>query len=1110
LLKVLFVHWQCTRVPSYLSRHAPRSQEFLTVKKISLCIAILLFALMARAQVANNTSLVGTVTDSSGRVVVGAKVIGINRETKVEYSGTTNPEGYYSIPFVNPGNYDVMVTTSGFKKVTATGVVVTINLAVRTDVVLTVGSDNIEVNVSADTPALSTDDALLGETVDQEKVHDLPINGRQALSLAQTASNITVSGQALTGNPPGNNASGAGTRGVNNSLTLDGISIMNNLGSTATLVPNPDALSAVQVQNGNYTAQYGDYLGVHINQVTASGTNRIHGTIYDYFQNDALNAKSWLSTSATQKSPVRYNQFGAVVSGPIVIPHLYNGRDKAFFLASYEGLRDTFALFNIGTVLTDRMRTGDFGELTTQLVDPYTKKNYVNNVITEPINPVSAKVLPYLTRANLPGASNNFQGNLPNIVNSNSSLDRIDYNIGDKIRLFARYDWQSVFNETGSINAAGNTYGPTDSRNGVAAYTHIITPNLVNDLRYGYNIVVTRNINYFAQNNIQGAGSALGIPGFTSDVTASNPGLPTITITNYQATAGEDGTNWFQDDRTLTGYDQLSYTHGKHSLMAGVSIRKLTIGRAAVNGARGAFTFNSTYTNDPAADFYLGTFSSGNTPYTQVKGEVGQYRDGFFVQDTWQVSQKLTMQYGLRYELPQVAYSKNGVGRILTPDMTALFPAQGGTLASNAATYPDFPFTAPNHDNIAPRFGFSYRVTDKAVIRGGGGIYYNANHLNAFTLSSSNFPYSNAVTISNPGAGSVPTNTFSNPGAGAVGPVLGTPGTYVSAFTVDYHLQTPRMYQWNVDFGQEVWKNGGLEFQYLGSHSIHLDESFYPNQPQPGPGNVNARRPNQLIGQIRDIRNDGLATYNGLTVVLRQRLVNGLSANLSYTWSHSLDTSADSNSGGTAMYQGHLKLDYGNSNGDIKNRFVGTVTYALPSLVGHNLAIREALGGWQVNAIVDLRTGTPFTVGLSSDVANAGNLGTQRPNYVHAERTTCSRQTVINGGTHASCLDVTAYANPANFTYGNVHRNDTYGPGAANTNLSLFKDFAIREGIQFQLRGEAFNAFNHPNPALVPTGTVNGPSTTLGSSSFGQITAAQTSFTSTGARIVQVAGKINF
>ena len=212
------------------------------------------------------------------------------------------------------------------------------------------------------------------------------------------------------------------------------------------------------------------------------------------------------------------------------------------------------------------------------------------------------------------------------------------------------------------------------------------------------------------------------------------------------------------------------------------------------------------------------------------------------------------------------------------------------------------------------------------------------------------------------------------------------------------------------------------------------------------------------------------------------------------------------------MYQGHLKLDYGNSNGDIRNRFVGTVTYAFPNFASHNWAVRQPLGGWQTNAIVDLRTGTPFNVILSSDVANAGGLGSQRPNFVHTEHTTCGRQTILSqvGTTRASCLDASAYSIPALYTYGNAHRNDSYGPGAANTNLSVFKNFSLYEDVKFQLRVEGFNVFNHPNPALVPLGSTSGASTTLGGPSFGQITAAQTSFTSTGARVLEIAGKINF
>lgn len=1099
--------------------------------------ALFLISLPIRAQVSNNTALVGTVTDPSGSVVAGAKVVGINRETKVQYPGTTNGEGYYSITFINPGIYDVTVTMPGFRTVTASGVIVAINLSVRTDISLSVGSQASEVSISATTPPLSTDDALLGETIESQKVHDLPLNGRHAIDLATTASNITISGNALTGNPPGNRASGSGTRNINNSISLDGISIMNNLITTATLSPNPDALDSVQTQNGNYTAQYGDYLGVHINLVTKTGGNAFHGTAYDYIQNDAFNAKSWLATPTTKKSPLRYNLFGGVLSGPVLIPFLYNGRDKTFFLGSYEGLRNSGATFTTSTVLTNRMRQGDFGELTytsgpsagqfKQLYNPGTRfalcskpdfscaaAAYPNNII--PISPIAAKVLPYLSAPTAPGTTSNWTGNLPNAINEDSTVERVDHNIGDKIRLFGRFAWQGVNNFNQSTNLVNTAYTTTKTRNGAVGYTHIITPKLVNDLRFGFNVVSTQIINQEAQNSDTDAGSQLGIPGFTADVQSGNPGLVDMSIGGsggYQGIA-QDGTNWYQDDRQLTIYDQISYTWGKHNLMGGVSFRKMTIGRSAANTARGKFNFDATLNTaadsngkgvtgggDAAAAFIGGWATSYNSPYFQVKGSIGQWRDGFFGQDTWQISQKLTLQYGLRYELPQVAYSLNGVGRIMDPTLTTLYPAIGGTNPLDAAKYPGFEFSGPSHSNVSPRVGFAYRATDKSVIRGGGGIYYNANQLNSYTLSSTNFPYSAVVTPST-GFGVTPGFTLDQPNVPAPAPWPGPISNPYANFTVDHSLPTARMYQWNLDFGQEVWKDGGFELQYLGSRTIHLDESYYPNQPQPSTVTFSqSRRPNPAIGQIRDIFNDGFATYNGLTAVLRQRVTHGLSTNLSYTWSHSMDTSDSSNDGGSAMWQGHLKLDYGDSGYDIRNRFVGTVTYALPSLDHNSFWIHEALGGWQANAIVDLRGGTALNITTNVDRANTGNLAGQRPNFVHLSKVTCSRATVTGpgGSQKNSCIDATAYAIPDPGTYGNLHRNAIHGPGVANTNFSLFKNFPIWENVAFQLRGEAFNVFNHPNPG--------NPNTTFGGTTFGFITGSNSNF---GARVLQVAGKINF
>jgi hypothetical protein len=1085
---------------------------------------MLLSPLFLRAQVADNTALVGTVTDPTGSVVVGAKVTGVNRDTKVSYTGTTNSEGFYSILFVSPGTYDVSVEMTGFRKMTTSGVVVEINHAVRTDFSLSVGSETSVVSVSADNPPLSTDDALLGETVAEQQVHDLPLNGRRAIDLAATASNITLSGNALTGNPPGVRASGSGTRSINNSISLDGISIMNNLITTATLTPNPDALSAVQTQNGNYTAQYGDYLGVHVNLVSKSGTNNFHGTAYNYLQNDALNAKSWLAKPGDKVNKLRYNMFGGVLSGPVIIPGLYNGRDKTFFLGSYEGLRNNGSTFTTSTVLTNKMRQGDFSEITTQLYNPKTRFTlcpgpdyncpaaaYPGNVV--PVSPVAAKILPYLSTPTASGTANNWTGNLPSQINANSTLDRVDHNIGGKASLFGRFAWQSVNNFNQAVNLANTAYTTTKTRNGAAGYTHIFTPKLVNDLRFGFNVVNTFILNQQAQKGDKTAGSNLGIPGFTADVDSNNPGLVDMMLSSgtYQGIA-QTGTNWYQDDRQLTFYDQISYTMGKHALMAGVSFRKMTIGRSAANTARGQFVFDGTLNKnknvngvgDGAAAFIAGTPTSYNSPFFQVKGSIGQWRDGFFVQDNWQVSQDFTLQLGLRYELPKVAYSLNGVGRIMDPGLTTLYPAIGGTTPLNAQKYPGFEFSGPNHDNISPRVGFSYRATDKIVIRGGGGIYYNANQLNSYTLSSTNYPYSAVVTPS-AGFGTTPAFTLDQPNVPAPVAWPGSASSPYANFSVDHNLPTARMYQWNINLGHEVWRNAGLEFQYLGSRTIHLDQSFYPNQPDPSPiAFSQSRRPNPTIGQIRLIHNDGFATYNGLTVILRQRMTHGLSANLSYTWAHALDTSDSSNDGGTAMWQGHLKLDYGNSLYDIRNRFVGTFTYELPKFEGQNVFVRQVVGGWQANAIVDLRAGVPLNVGITSNQANVGGVGaTQRPNFVHEPHNTCSKATVTGtgGSTKNSCLDITAYSLPAAGTFGNLRRNSVNAPGVANTNFSLFKNFPIWESVTFQLRGEAFNAFNHPNPGS-PNTTWSPTSTT-----FGTINGANTNF---GSRVLQVAGKINF
>ena len=872
-------------------------------KKVLVCSAVTISSASLYAQVANNTSLVGTVRDNTGSVVAGAQVSAVDTATKVAYKATTNDQGFYQIQFVQPGTYDITVQQAGFAKVLSRGTSVVLNMAARTDITLPVGSTSSEVTVTTETPALSTDDALVGETLSAHQVENLPMAGRRVLELAATNPSIIVGPKtSYTGVPPGANYIGAGTREVTNSLTLDGITIMNSLISNSPVTPNADAVGAVQTQTGNYTAQYGAYMGVHINVDTKAGTNSFHGTGFDYVQNTVFNAKNFLTASG-QPTPIQhFNQFGFVLDGPVAIPHLFNGRDKLFFMGSYEGIRQKSQSTTVATLLTPAFQTGDFsalcGTLTAaglcsgkQLVNPVTKVPYAGDRGLS-VSPYAAALLKYYATPNLAGVTNNASVAVPNTFKQDQTLDRVDYALSDKVRLFARYDYQTIASANGNVVPTSASSSPTKNTNGLIAYTHIITPRLINDLRVGFNKFSSNQLNYFYNAGLNNAGTQLGIPGFTADTVNNNPGIPTITITNYTG-LGAEGTNWFQDDRTIHGYDQVSYAFGKHNIMGGADIRRMTIGRAAGNTPRGQFAFNGAYTGDAAADFITGYSNQVTTPVFQVKGSIAEWRNGFFVQDNWQATQKLTVQYGVRYELPLVPYSLNGYGRILNSTYTALIPASTATSGTTFVPTPGFNFHGPNHNLVSPRLGLAYRATDRIVIRGGGGIYYNPNHLNAFTLTATNYPLAASVVYNgNSGTNAVGSLTFANPtgGSGGTGsPVAGTPGTYVSAFTDNYYLPTPRLYQWNADTGVELWNGGALELQYLGSRAIDLDRSYYPNQPLPGAGSVNPRRPYQLFGQIRQITNDSFSTYQGFSAIFRQRAYRGLNVQLGYTWAHNLD-----------------------------------------------------------------------------------------------------------------------------------------------------------------------------------------------------------------------------
>jgi hypothetical protein len=1047
----------------------------------------------AHAQLATTTALVGTVTDSSGQTVPNAKVTAVNRETADTYNAMTNDQGYYNIQFVHVGTYNLLIEKSGFQKLEKTGVQVDINQIVRTDVTLAIGTISQSVTVEATVTAIKTDDATVSEVLGTRAVSDLPLNGRNPMSLAVTTSGVLQGPKSsLTGTPPGEDFIGAGTREIQNSLSLDGISIMNNLITTTPTRPMVESVQEVEVQTGTYSAQYGSYMGVHINMVSKSGTNQLHGALVEFFRNQVLDARAFftLPTPANplaKKPPLRQNQFGYELDGPVIIPKLYNGKDKTFFMTSFESFRLVQQATSLSTQMPLAFFSGDFSAVPNSSISGGAIKDplngnapFANKMIPQDhISSVVKKLQQYYPAPNLPGLASNYSVPVPTTITINQTVDRIDQNIGDKIRLYARahYQDESVFG--GSAIPANASTVPVTTSNYTVGYTHVLTPNLVNDLRAGRYFLNTATLNPFAVAKNTNAGTGLGIPGFNGDSQFNNPGIPDFAITGFNGLSN-GGSNWYQNDSTVQLSEQISWSRGSHNIMAGLEFRRLATGRAAVNSARGTFTFNGTLSGYAPADFILGLPQSFATPGPEIRGRTAEWRDGFFVLDKWQASRKLTINYGLRYELPTVAYTINGVATELNPNQTAIV---GGT--------PGFHFTAPNHSDWAPRLGFAYRISEKTVFRAGGGIYYNPNQTNSYTFLNTNPPYTTILTCTW-SAGLTPPR-LSNPFAAGVCPTAPTAGLIV---TDPWHQPTARMNQWSAGLERQLWSGGGFELQYLGSHAYHLDRSFYNNTPLfPGPGPVNSRRPNPLFGPIRTINNDEIANYESMTAIFRQRYTHGMQMLASYTWAHTLDVTTDSNGGGTPMIPYLWKADYGNSNWDIRHRFVATFVYDIPFFPASNSLLKIIFAKWQANGIITLQTGLPFNVSTGTDTANTASNGTYRPNLVHSASSNCGRGHLVG------CIDATAFtlsdlypANPNNYAYGNAGRNLLHGPGAETVNLSVFKNFPIKERLKFQFRFETFALFNHTN--------FGNPSGTFNTGSFGNITSA------TGNRNIQLGAKL--
>jgi hypothetical protein len=1045
----------------------------------SLCLAT-----SAWAQLASQTALVGTVTDSDGLAVPGAHVTAVSSGTRDTYDATTNQDGYYSVQFVRAGTFEISVTLAGFQTSKVTGVEVANNQVVRTNVVMKIGQLNESLTVVGAAPILDTDSARISETIGARAVSDLPLNGRNVWSLASTTPGVLGG----LNSDIGLSFRGAGQREIQNSLSLDGINSSSNLLAATSMRPIADAVTEIQIQTGSTSAEYGSYLGVHINVVTKSGTNNAHGSIFGFFQDDALDNRGYFENPANPKNPRQRNQFGAQFDGPVMIPKLYDGHNKTFFMGAYEGVRADALTAGFITVPTTLMRQGNFSEISTAIKNPLTGQPFPGNIIPRSqLSPVALKLLEFYPATNQPGTASNVQTNAAATDNVDQVLFRVDQNVGNKARLYFRYNWHDSY--TGNI---GNPPAaipiqvitqPRVNKNTLFTYTHTLRPNLYNDFRIGYHRIDFDTLNYFSVNGVPTAGADLGIPGFNGDVRYNNPGLPTINVSNF-STLGTAGANWYQFDTTFQMSNVMAYNRGSHNVRFGVDLRRMTTGRRAANDPRGRFDFTGDVTGYSVADFMLGLPRTVIPPTDQIQGHVGGWRNGFFVNDVWQVSRDFTLSLGLRYGRNTPVQTYAGLASMLAEDQETIIPA--------SFPAPGFKFTNPNYKDLAPRLGATYRLGNKTVVRAGFGIYYNPNQMNSFTFLTNNPPVAAVSTFSTDLAN--PNLSFEHP-TGPVGPAAAP-----DMISPTRDLPNARKDQWSVDVQRELWAGTALDLQYIGSNTSHLDRSFFNNTPQPGPGPVDPRRPSQRFRSRRIIQNDLIADYDAVSVILRKRMSHGLQADAHYTWSRTFDMATHSNGGGQTMNNYDIWADYGPANWDTPHRFVASYIYDVPFLkTSSNPVLKYVVAGWQIGGVSTIQSGTPVNVTISADRANIGISGQQRPDLVGSVPTlNCqTNQTTLE---LINCFDPAAFALPAQYTFGNAPRNVLRGPKYAATDLSLMKNVPLRGHVQFQIRAEIFNAFNTVN--------YGNPNGVFGSANFGRISATNTSYPNM--RQVQLGGKFVF
>lgn len=1044
---------------------------------------LLIFSGIAPAQTTG--TIVGQISDPSGSPVPNTSITAENTGTGLTRTTTSTADGSYVIPSLPAGQYKLSAEAPGFKNFTQTGIKVEVGQNPRVDVKLQIGSVNQTVKVVANTISVDTESSQIGATIDRQRLQELPLNGRNVLQLATLLPGVGPANfpTTVTNSRSGPTVSVSGGRPRDNNFLLDGSVITTGLYETAQNLPSPDALAEFRVLTSTYSAEYGRAVGSVFLAITKSGTNKPHGSLFEFLRNDALNARNFFAAS---KPVLRQNQFGGSIGGPVVVPG-YDGRNRTFFFFAYQGIRIRQQGIRTFFPTTALERTGDFSQLSTKIVDPSTGLVFPGNRI--PVNrldPMAQNIASlYFPVPNQPN------GEYLNLVSLPIDGNQISLKIDQ--RLSASNNLSVHFYRNNDINqhSGGGDIYPLSSPQGNAVETlglldtHIFTPNILNEFRASY----TRVLSQGPDSPLNKSPKQLGA-NYNQDGT--DPLAPNVNISGR--TNMSPNQPWKEGDNIYQLDDKLSWVNGRHAWKFGffaMQDRQLT--RTQFQSS-GSFNFDGSFSGDPMADYILGrpaSFTLQSQYNTALRG--GSYAG--FVQDDFKVNRRLTINLGLRYELNLPWVNENNYAAVIRPgEQSKLIPnAPPGLVVVGDAGVPRGAYPLYKK-NFEPRVGFAWDLLGdgKTALRGGYGMLSRGEAGIAIQHAYEMPPFQRVVLLS-------PPVSFSNPYGSAPDPFPYIPNTKnpsfafpIQAFSIDSSFRDASIQQFNLNLQRQLGSDLFVEAGYVGRLARHLPVVSEMNPATYGPGataaNIQQRRPfyPQYYGSIGDLHSDANSNYNSLQVNVQKRFSQGYTLQLAYTWSKSIDNGSLDNGEGSSVsdpYNYHAG-ERGLSDFDRRQVLVLNGIWQLPFFKGSGWMSR-VLGGWQLAGDLSFNSGAPFSVIVGRDVALYGPgraSGGERANVL-------GNPALDAGRPHSSLIkeyfNTNMFQVPAPGTFGNSGRNTIIGPNLINSDLALTKRFSPwkREALgSFEFRAEAYNLLNRVN--------FSNPVNNMNSPAFGRILSA--------------------